>query len=188
MKNITRLAIITTAIALPVLLTPSALAADITGSIGFGSLFASITGGSFATATSFTLTDPFVTTETGVYMSVPLTTPVTFDGFQFNPPAASVTPLWTLTVGTSPGITYSFDASSIVSSYDSVRNEWDIGGDGTAMVTGYTPTPGVWNVNLSESGASIVFDSSAAVTPVPEPSILYSWEAVWPVWGVPPES
>jgi N-methylhydantoinase B/oxoprolinase/acetone carboxylase alpha subunit len=35
-----------------------------------------------------------------------------------------------------------------------------------AMVTGFTATPGTWNVNLSQSGASIVFDSTAAVTPV----------------------
>jgi hypothetical protein len=36
------------------------------------------------------------------------------------------------------------------------------------MVTGFTATPGVWNVNLSQSGVSVVFDSSAAVSPQQE--------------------
>jgi hypothetical protein len=31
-----------------------------------------------------------------------------------------------------------------------------------AMITGYSPTAGTWNVNLSQSGTSFVFDSSAA--------------------------
>ena len=92
----------------------------------------------------------------------PVLTPITFNGFQFNPPVASVTPLWTFDVG---AIAYSFDATTVTSRYDATLNEWDIGGDGIAMVTGYTATPGTWNVNLAQSGASVVFDSSAAVAP-----------------------
>ena len=87
---------------------------------------------------------------------------VTFNGFTFNPPAGSVTPLWTFQVGAT---TYSFDATSVSSSFNSTLDQWDIGGHGMAMVTGYSATAGLWNVNLSQSGASFVFDSSEAATP-----------------------
>jgi hypothetical protein len=84
----------------------------------------------------------------------------------FNPPAPSVIPLWTFDVGpVGDQIVYSFDATSVTSSFNAVLNEWDIGGSGMAMVTGYSDTPGTWNVNLSQSGASFVFDSSEATTP-----------------------
>jgi hypothetical protein len=96
-------------------------------------------------------------------------TPVTFSGFQFNSSVVPSSPLWTFTIGAT---TYSYDATSISSSYNSALQQWDIGGTGVAMVTGYTPTDGTWNVNLSESGSTIVFDSSAAVTAVPEASTL----------------
>jgi hypothetical protein len=157
------------AVAAATMLTPNLHAQDITGSIGFGSLGASITGGSFASATSFTPTDPFANAETGVYTGVPVMTPVTFSGFQFNSSVVPSSPLWTFTIGAT---TYSYDATSISSSYNSALQQWDIGGTGVAMVTGYTPTDGTWNVNLSESGSTIVFDSSAAVTAVPEASTL----------------
>jgi hypothetical protein len=162
---------LTLAIILSAALLPLQLHAqgDITGSIGFGSLGASVGGGNLATASSFTVNSPFITTETGVYSGVPLATPVTYNGFQFNPAVASVTPLWFFNVGP---INYTFDATSVTSFYDATLKQWDIGGTGVAMVTGFNATPGEWNMNLSQSGASIVFDSTAAVTPVPEPSLL----------------
>jgi hypothetical protein len=143
--------------------TSSLQANEITGSIGFGSLGVSIVGSSLATASSFTVSSPFITTETGAYTAAPILTPITFNGFEFNPPVSSVTPLWTFVVG---AVTYSFDATSVISSFNTALNEWDIGGNGIAMVTGYTATAGTWNLNLSQSGASIVFDSSAAGAPV----------------------
>jgi hypothetical protein len=165
MKQITKLAMTASAaIIASVLLAPAVWANEITGSIGFGSLGVNISGGSgtLASASSFTLNDPFLTTETGIYTAVPILTPVTFSGFQFNPPQASVDPLWTFMVG---AITYSFDATSVTSFFDSTLDQWDIGGNGIAMVTGFSATPGIWNVNLSQSGASIVFDSSEASSP-----------------------
>jgi hypothetical protein len=149
------------------LLAPVLQAQSVIGSIGFGSLGGSVGGGDFATASSFTLNSPFITTETGVYTGAPLLTPITYNGFQFNPAVSSVTPLWTFNVG---AINYSFDVTSMTSFYDATLHQWDIGGNGTALVTGHTPTPAIWNVDLSQSGASIVFDSTAAA--VPEPSIL----------------
>ena len=137
-------------------------ATEITGSVGFGSLGVTLNGSSLATATSFLVDDPFITTESGTYSAIPILTPVMFNGFQFNPPVSSVTPLWTFNVG---AINYSFDATSVSDYYDVKLNRWDIGGNGIAMVTGYSATPGTWNVNLSQSGASIAFDSSAAASP-----------------------
>jgi hypothetical protein len=150
-------------------LAPALQAANITGSIGFGSLGAAVSGGSFAMATNFSLTGPFITTENGIYTGVPLSTTVMYSGFQFDPAIVSMNSLWSFSVG---AVDYSYDMTSIVSFYDSTHNEWDIGGNGIAYATGYSPTPGTWNVNLSQSGASIVFDSSTAVTPVPEPSMI----------------
>jgi hypothetical protein len=159
----TRLALTTTATILAALLAPALHASEITGSIGFGSLGVNITGGTdLASSTSFTLNSPFITTETGVYTGVAPLTPITFNGFEFNPPVASVNPLWTFTIG---GLNYSFDATSVTSSFNSTLDEWDIGGNGVAMITGYDATPGTWNLNLAQSGATIVFDSSAAESP-----------------------
>jgi hypothetical protein len=167
MKNSIRLVLIATAVATAVTLAPAVQANEISGSIGFGSLGVNLMGGTdLASASSFSLNSPFITTETGVYLGVPILTPVVFGGFQFNPPVSSVTPLWSFSVGTGPGaIDYSFDATSVSSYFNSALDEWDIGGRGIAMVTGYTATPGTWNVNLSQSGASVVFDSSSAGIP-----------------------
>jgi hypothetical protein len=159
----TKLTITATATMLAALMAPALQATELTGSIGFGSLGVTVTGGSdLATASSFTLNSPFISTETGVYTGVAPLTPVTFNGFEFNPPVASVNPLWTFSVG---GINYSFDATSVTSSFNSTLDEWDIGGDGIAMATGYDATPSTWNLNLSQSGATIVFDSSAVSVP-----------------------
>jgi hypothetical protein len=163
MKYSPKLALTVTTALAGTWLCPALQANEITGSIGFGSLGVSITGSSLATASSFTLSSPFITTETGVYSGAPILTPITFNGFQFNPPVASVTPLWTFAVG---AITYSFDATSVMSSFNSTLDEWDIGGNGIAMVTGFSATAGTWNVNLSQSGATVVFDSSSAGAPV----------------------
>jgi hypothetical protein len=168
MKIKTRLVLTTTAILASACLAPSLQANEITGSIGFGSYGVNIVGPDLADASSFTVTDPFISQESGAYTSVPLATPVTFNGFQFNPPVPSVSPLWTFSVG---AINYSFDATSVTNYYDATLRQWDIGGSGLAMVSGYSATPGTWNVNLSQSGATIVFDSSAAASPsVPDNS------------------
>jgi hypothetical protein len=161
----TRSILCATAFCAAVLAGPSARANLITGSIGFGAEGVTIDSPNLATATTFGVAIPFVTTDSGVYSIVPLLTDVTFHGFEFNPPAASVTPLWTFQILST---VYSFDATSVTSSYNSSLEQWDIGGDGMAMVTGYTATEGTWNVNLSQSGDSFVFDASEASVTVTE--------------------
>jgi hypothetical protein len=112
-----------------------------------------------ADATSFTVTAPYVAADPfGAYSVVPALTPVVFNGFTFNPPVASVSPLWMFDY---KGIAYSFDATSVVADYNASRDEWDIGGKGIAMATGYTSTPGTWTVNLSQTDASFAFDATS---------------------------
>jgi hypothetical protein len=152
-----------------VLAGASARANLITGSIGFGADGVTVNSSSLATATSFEVASPFTTTESGAYSSVPLDTSVKFNGFVFNPPAGSVTPLWTFDIGST---VYSFDATSVSSSYNSALKQWDIGGNGLAMITGYGATEGTWNVNLSQSGESFVFDASSASTAPASASVL----------------
>jgi hypothetical protein len=159
-----------TAFCVLALASPSAKANLITGSIGFGASGVTVDNPSLALATTFSVSNPFTTVETGTYSTVPMFTFVTFNGFKFNPSVASITPLWTFDIGPVGNQTvYSFDATSVMAAYDAPLREWDIGGNGLAMVTGFTTTPGTWNVNLSQSGASFVFDSSAAATAVSVP-------------------
>lgn len=143
-----------------VLAGPSAQAnAYVTGSIGFGAAGVIVNNPILADATSFSVISPLVNDPYGTYAPVPLGTPVDFNGFVFNPPVASIIPLWTFTYDST---VYSFDATSDSSFFNAVLDEWDIGGKGIAMVTGFSPTDGTWNVNLSQSGATFVFDSSEA--------------------------
>ena len=96
MKNLTKLVLITTTSLLATAwLTPGLQANMITGSIGFNDLSGvQLSGGStLATVTSFTLLNPTISTETGIYTAVPLATAISFTSFQFNPPVAAVTPV-----------------------------------------------------------------------------------------------
>lgn len=96
----------------------------------------------------------------GNYSAIPNGFAVAFSTFTFSPPAATVTPLWTLTYS---GVTYSLDATSMVSSYDGVANTWTMSGSGIASETGYTDTPGSWNMSINQSGLSLGFTSTAVV-------------------------
>ncbi|MGD1084758.1 MAG: VPDSG-CTERM sorting domain-containing protein [Verrucomicrobiota bacterium] len=139
----------------------------ITGSIGFGASGVTINTPDLASATSFAVSGPFVTISHGTYSAVPeFYSDVTFNGFTFHPPVGSITPLWTFDIGST---VYSFDATTDSSTWNPSLDSWEIGGDGIAMITGYAPTLGTWNVNLSETRASFVFDSSAGASGVAVP-------------------
>jgi len=141
---------------------------------------ATLDTGNLATATAFTaifgpggpLTQPQVLgggSQTGAYAGVPDNTPVSFSTFSFAS-SSSVTPLWSFSVG---GTSYSFDATSVtVAHQDSYF--LDITGTGTASITGYLDTSGVWEVTDSGAGGTPVFTFGAATdlsgNPAPEPS------------------
>jgi hypothetical protein len=151
-----------------ILAGPSARANAMTGSIGFEASGVDVNSPNLATATTFTVVSPTTFEETGAYLAVPNSTAVSFTSFVFNPPVASVTPLWTFELGPAGDqIHYAFDVTSVTAYFNSALDEWDIGGNGIAMITGYSDTEGTWNLNLSQSGASFVFDSSAAANGIP---------------------
>jgi len=157
-----------------VLAGPSAKATPINGSLAFSVLGVTVDSPNLADATTFSVTGTFIAMNpTGTYSTVPVFTSVTFNGFTFNPAVASVTPLWTFTLGPLGDQTvYSFDATSVEADYNASIREWDIGGTGLAMITGYTTTVGSWTVNLSQTDASFAFDatsgSHAPLTTVPD--------------------
>jgi hypothetical protein len=154
-----------------VLAGPSAKAnsMSINGSIGFGSGGVVVNNSDLASATAVvSVTSPTTDgdEEFGTYAGVPNNTPVVFSGFMFSPAQQSVMPLWTFDVGPASDPTvYSFDATSMSSSYDPTLQGWIIGGNGMAMVSGYAPTEGTWRVTLLEGDSSFVFSSVSTAEP-----------------------
>jgi hypothetical protein len=147
----------------------------INGAISFSGTPA-VNGSTLAVSTSFSVSDVFVTP--GQEMGTSLGTAgygfpkagesVTFNGFKFNPPVATVIPLW---IFTDAGETYSFSAMTVNAVF--AGGQWIVYGTGTAFGTGtvdYLATPGNWTVNLSQSGASFAFDATTAAAgdPVPD--------------------
>ena len=161
----------TAAICAALLSGPGAMANSINGSIAFSADGVTVNNADLADATSFSVTDPYVAYgATGAYTAVPGLTPVTFNGFTFNPPVSSVDPLWVFATGTGVNtVVYSFDATSVAAYWNAAIGEWDIGGKGIAMITGYAPTDGTWTVTLSQTDASFAFDAtSGAQASVPD--------------------
>jgi hypothetical protein len=164
-----------------VLAAPSAKANSINGSIAFSAQGVVVNNANLALATSFyvdgtvggKLMDNIAYVSenpTGNYLSVPLFTQVTFNGFTFNPQGGSVNPLWTFAIGPVGDQTvYSFDATTITSSYNASKRAWDIEGNGMAMETGYSDTLGSYDIQLGQSGASFNFGAAtSAPSSVPD--------------------
>ncbi len=140
----------------------TASAVPISGSISFNgtAVFNStpISGATKFNALNNAYVAPFQ--QQGDYSVVANFQAVTFTPFTFSPPAASILPLWTFTVGAT---VYSFDATSVSSSFDAVHNTWNIGGNGIAKITGKDDTTGTWNLSAGAAGASFFFGSAATV-------------------------
>jgi hypothetical protein len=140
---------------------------EFSGSIAFGSSGVTTDNPVLQLATDFTLVKPYADMATGEYATLGITnlTPVTFNGFKFNPPVGAVDPLWTFDVGST---VVSFDAISETSTFvpKGTAGEWVILGNGIASISGFANTPGNFTVNLSDSGTMVVaFDSTAAALP-----------------------
>ena len=129
-----------------------AKAAAISGSINFDGVATTNTG-NLSAATAFTSIygTAVVAGETGDYAGIPTVTPVTFTPFSFT--AAGVTPLWTLTY---LGITYSFNATSIVVNAQNA-NFLNLSGTGIANITGKTSTSGLWSITDTSVGGGPIF-------------------------------
>ena len=141
-------------------------ATSINGSVAFSGGASVDNPLNLGAATQFTSITAIVTptTQFGNYTALANGLAVTFTPFKFNPPAANVIPLWTVTVGT---ITYSFAATSVTSFWDGARSQWDLGGNGIASITGFTDTAGTWNATVGVQGQSFFFGSASA-TGIPD--------------------
>lgn len=91
--------------------------------------------------------------QTGNYAGVAAGTTAIWTPFTFNPPAASVTPLWMFTIGTT---TYSFDATSMTVTHPNATTV-NISGSGIAHITGFADTIGTWTVTATGSGVDFTF-------------------------------
>jgi hypothetical protein len=94
--------------------------------------------------------------QTGGYAGIAGGTTAIWTPFTFNPPAASVTPLWMLTVGTT---TYSFDATSMSVTHPNATTV-NISGTGIAHITGFADTLGTWTVTATGSGVDFTFGAT----------------------------
>ncbi|WP_224961954.1 PEP-CTERM sorting domain-containing protein [Geomonas subterranea] len=150
-----------------VMLTTSAWAIPITGTINFtGSGHATPNAAAIINATGVFFGDSQVAgTNSGTYSAIAVGTPVVFTGFTFNPSSGLVPmeSLWTLT---SLGNTYSFDLNSINRGHQS-KYFLNLLGEGVLHATGFDPTPGNWYYSSQDGATAFSAESSSA--PVPEP-------------------
>jgi hypothetical protein len=138
-------------------------AGPIIGSINFDGIDTTDTGTLGNASALSTIADTSVyPQELGSYALVPSGTPVTFTPFTLL--AAGVTPLWTFTSG---GLTYSFDATSIVV-VKKTNGFLDLEGGGIASITGFDSTPGTWSITDTAVGTEKTFvfgEATSAVLP-----------------------
>jgi hypothetical protein len=116
--------------------------------------------------------------ETGAYAGVPGGTSVAFTPFTFNP-APSPFQLWSFTLGGGTNVTtYSFEITSETTdtqnAYAGGFGFLNIGGQGTASITGYAPdTTATWSITgTTANDASVTITIGSAVNGVPEPSTV----------------
>lgn len=151
----------------------SALAAPITGAIGFGGLFNPTggTGTDLSDATGLDFGFSVVTTANGDFLPA-IGQTATYSHIDFAPVIIPVTPLWTVIAGP---ITYNFNLTSLSLDFQSAT-EINLSGAGTIQATGYDDTPGLWtftgqqgSILFSFSGISAADDNPNSV---PEPMTL----------------
>jgi hypothetical protein len=96
----------------------------------------------------------------GDYIAIPDGWTAFFSAFVFSPPATPLIPLWRMTFN---GITYSFDATSMVAHYNAPLQIWNLGGSGIAHITDELDTPGIWNLSAGRQGISFFLGAGSAV-------------------------
>jgi len=153
------------------LITASAMATPITGSIGFrGDI--QLTGPESVTtldnATGIDFYDPANVGRgaTGSYAGILVNTEAYFTDFQFAPVLSptSVDPLWTLTFGSK---TFDFILNSVQASYG--PNSLTLNGTGILRGTDYEDTLGTWSFTTQGGSGDLTFSATSAV---PEPGTM----------------
>jgi hypothetical protein len=150
-----------------VLLASRAYPVPITGSVGVGGA-PILNNANIALATGFSdITGEIVTgLQSGSYIPIPtgLTAHVDLQAFNWTIPTYSSYLLQIIYPFPGSPITYRFVISGpIDTSYDSSLQTWNLGGTGTASITGFDDTPGIWRLTFSQAGDSIVFASVIGV-------------------------
>jgi hypothetical protein len=149
-------------------LSVAAQANPITGTINFDGS-ATSDNPNFLLATEFTSFSSVtvVSGASGTYGGVAGGTAVSMpNALFFSPVTVPVSPLWTFTIGAT---TYDFNLTSMTVSYESAT-QIDLSGSGTLQVTGYTDTPGQWELSANNVGgaAEFGFTSSNVASGVPD--------------------
>jgi hypothetical protein len=125
--------------------------------------------GAIGSATAFTnFGNVFVMVDTnGSYAPLKTGAVIAWSPFSFGPPSTPVTPMWT---STSNGITYSFDATSVVITFSN-NSFLNIQGAGIAHITGYADTPGRWIFSAQQIGSSVSFSDTTIINVTNLPTI-----------------
>jgi hypothetical protein len=141
----------------------------INGNISFASGFLTFDTSNIGTAKSITgFSNVVVGMATGAYGSLS-NAAITWTPFTFNPPAASVKPLWTFTTN---GVTSSFDATSVSLIFQN-SGFLNLRGSGVAHMTGYADTPGTWTLAAQLVSAKYTFSATAMTSNSLIPTITY---------------
>jgi VPDSG-CTERM exosortase interaction domain len=185
MKNLTNAirTILATSLVGSGLFCQHAQATTINGTITFnGTLTAQILSGGTIDGINWGPPANTVSTVDGDYSSVPIGTSTTFTNFQWNSStlaitSPSITPFveWTFTIGST---TYDFildtplTTGTITHTKVGRTNVWSVKvlGSGTAQITGFEDTVGVFTVSGTGNAAHLSFDASGIADgdPVPD--------------------
>jgi hypothetical protein len=151
--------IIASVAAIAIVAPLSALAAPITGAIGFGGLFTPSggTGANLSDATGIDISSSLVTTASGDFLPAAGAS-ATYNHIDFSPVNTPITSLWSVSAGS---ITYSFDLSSLTLDFLSAT-QISLSGAGTILATGFDDTPGLWTFTGQQG--SIFFTFSGITT------------------------
>jgi hypothetical protein len=135
-------------------------APPINGNLSFVSGFLTFDTSNIGTARSIlSYSNVVAGTGTGAYGGVSNAV-FTWTPFTFNPPAASVKPLWTYTTN---GVTYSFDATSVSLIFQN-SGFLNLRGTGVAHITGYLDTPGTWTLAAQLVSSKYTLSATAMAT------------------------
>jgi predicted secreted protein len=185
MKNLTNAirTILATSLVGSGLFCQHAQATTINGTITFnGTLTAQILSGGTIDGINWGPPANTVSTVDGDYSSVPIGTSTTFTNFQWNSStlaitSPSITPFveWTFTIGST---IYDFildtplTTGTITHTKVGGKNVWSVNvvGSGTAQITGFEDTVGVFTVSGTGNAAHLSFDASGIADgdPVPD--------------------
>jgi hypothetical protein len=151
---------------LALVVTAPANAVPISGDLDMSGRFSTDTG-NLADASTLFVEGAIATGGAGDYASVPVGTVINHASFTFGPTLAGpVDPLWWLSVGS---VSYWFTMNDVEVLAQSTT-ELVLRGAGTLYITGFDPTPGIWEFSGWSQNGRFKFVSESAS--VPEPGTL----------------